>query len=391
MGVVLSTGNKSTLQSKINSIQKSINRGYTKNIRRPVLAFFRMPGSGGFGVLLIIFALIIVFGILDLKLNYVNPDTGKRLDTIAAVYAVFALLVFETPFPLPDSWITRIVFFAVPISGVLVLGRGLLRLGSSILDVNMWNRAMASTYKDHIIVCGLGKVSARVVRWILDLNEEVVVIDNRPDNPFLDEVRSWGVPVIIADARRPEILREAGIQEAESIVPCTNDDLTNLSVALEARRLRPSIKVVLRMFDNRMAANLESGFDIHTAFSIPELSAPAFAAAATRAPLDYAFAFGEGKARNLLTITKFTLVEDSILVGYTVGKLEEEFDVAVIAHRKDGKFILHPRDDTVLCVGDRFVLSATIEALNQIASLTPPTRDVDLYQQGRWPIKTIKP
>jgi Trk K+ transport system NAD-binding subunit len=175
--------------------------------------------------------------------------------------------------------------------------------------------------------------------------------------------------------------------QAVSIVPCTNDDLTNLSIALEARQLRPGVKVVLRMFDQRMAANLETGFDIHTAFSIPDLSAPAFAAAATKAPLDFAFAYGEGPERSLLTITKFTIVPESILVGYTVGQLVREFKVAVIAHRKDGKFDLHPSDDTIMAAGDRFVLSASIETLNQIASLTPPTREMDLYQQGRWPIK----
>ena len=358
-----------------------------RRVRRPVLAFFRMPGATGFGTLLIIFLAVVVSGVIDLKLNYVHPETGRPLSIVAAIYAVFALLVFETPLPLPESWVTQIVFFAVPISGLLLVGQGLLRVGSTLINVDLWNRAMASTYKDHIIVCGLGKVGFRVVRWVLDLGEEAVVIEKDGDNPFLEEVRSWGVPVIIADTRRPDVLKDAGILEAESIVPCTSDDLINLSTALEARRMRPGIKVVLRMFDNRMAANIETGFDIHTAFSIPDLSAPAFAAAATRAPLDYAFTFEDGTEKSLLTITKFILVEGSVLEGYTIAQLEAEFDVAVIAHRGDGKFTLHPPGDVVLSVGDRFVLSAPISELNQLARLTPPLRDLDLFQQGRWPIK----
>jgi Trk K+ transport system NAD-binding subunit len=142
------------------------------------------------------------------------------------------------------------------------------------------------------------------------------------------------------------------------------------------------------MADMQMANNVREGFDIHTAFSIPEISAPSFAAAATKAPLDHAFVFGFGEERSLLTITKFTLVPESRLVGYTVNRLEEEFDVAVIDHRKDGKFYLHPKDNVVLSAGDRFVVSASIEALNNIASLTPPTREMDRYVQGKWPIKT---
>ena len=376
-----------SLRKRLLLFERDLERRYTKYVKQPILAFFRMPGSRGFGLLLVTFSLIVLIAVIDLRLNYVNPETGEGLDIFAAVYAVFALLVFETPLPLPDSWITRLAFFAVPISGILVFGQGLVRLGSSLLNINQWNRALASTHRDHIIVCGLGKVSLRVVRWILDIGETAVVIDNQPNNPFIDEVRSWGVSVVVADARRPEVLREAGLMQAVSIVPCTNDDLTNLSIALEARQLRPGMKVVLRLFDQRMAANLETGFDIHTAFSIPDLSAPAFAAAATKAPLDFAFAYGEGPDRSLLTITKFTIVPESILVGYTVGQLVREFRVAVIAHRKDGKFDLHPSDDTIMVAGDRFVLSASIETLNQIASLTPPTREMDLYQQGRWPIK----
>ena len=367
-------------------MRKSLLKWYITYIHRPVLAFFRMPGFGGFGILLIIFGAILAVSVTDLNLNYTNPTTGEGLDTLAAVYAVFAMLVFETPLPLPASLFTRIVFFIVPISGVLVLGQGLLRLGRTLLDKETWNRAMASTYKDHTLVCGLGKVSTRVIRWILDLKEEVVVIESNPNNPLVEEVRSWGVPVIIADARRPEVLKKAGIEFAESIVPCTNDDLINLSVALEARRQVPGIKVVLRMFDVQMAENVRTGFGIHTAFSIPELSAPVFAAAATRAPLDYAFSYGEGEERGLLTITNFTLVEESILAGYTVGKLEEEYNVAVIAHRHQGKFELHPGLDTILYAGDHFVLSASIETLMQIAQLTPPTREMVRFQQGRWRI-----
>jgi Trk K+ transport system NAD-binding subunit len=343
-----------------------------------------MPGASGFGILLIIFSLVVTCAVLDLYFTYEDPDTQERLDLIAAIYAVFALLVFETPLPLPVSWITRLVFFAVPISGILLVGQGLVRLGSALLNKDLWDQAMASTYKNHTIVCGLGTVGLKVTRWILDLNEEAVVIENSQDNPFIEQVRSWGVPVVIADARRAGVLESVNIKDAESIVPCTSDDLTNLSIALEARRLVPRLKVVLRMFDPHIAQNVRTGFDIHTAFSIADISAPAFAAAATRAPLDFAFAYGEGQERGLLTVTKFTLVPESILVGYTVGDLEDEFDVAVIAQRRSGKFMLHPRDDAVLLAGDRFVASASIEALNRLARLTPPTREYERYLQGRW-------
>ena len=78
------------------------------------------------------------------------------------------------------------------------------------------------------------------------------------------------------------------------------------------------------------------------------LAAPAFAAAATHAPVDYAFAYGEGdEPRSLMTITKFTVVPESSLVGWTIGRIEDEFDVQVLAHRRE-RFDQHPSDDVVL-------------------------------------------
>ena len=61
--------------------------------------------------------------------------------------------------------------------------------------------------------------------------------------------------------------------------------------------------------------------------------------------------------------------------------------MAVIAHRHRGQFNLHPPDNTFLTVGDRFVVSASPDAIMQIAQLTPPTREMDRYRQDDWTIK----
>src|SRR5688572_23802095 len=98
---------------------------------RSVQAFFKMPGSRNFILLLVLFLVTIVLSTIDLYLNYIDPETGKTLDMGEAIYAIFALLVFESPLAFPAAWITRIPFFAVPITGILVLGQGIVRLGKS--------------------------------------------------------------------------------------------------------------------------------------------------------------------------------------------------------------------------------------------------------------------
>jgi hypothetical protein len=68
-------------------VRHAIAHWYLNYIQRPVQAFFRMPGSKGFGALLVFFGIILVGSIGILKLEYIHPTTKDWLDTMAAVYA----------------------------------------------------------------------------------------------------------------------------------------------------------------------------------------------------------------------------------------------------------------------------------------------------------------
>lgn len=360
-----------------------------RNRQRPraaaVRAFFRLPGSSSLLFALALFVAVAAAATVILAVGYRRE--GEDISFVEALYAALNLMFFNTVYPLGDDALSRAVFFAVPVLGLVVLGQFLVRLGTALLNREQWERAVASTYTDHVIVCGLGRVGFRVVRWLLDLGERVVVVENDAANLFVEQVRSWGVPVVAADARRAEILRQAGVERASVVAALTSDDVLNLSIATEARALRPDLRVVLRTFEDRLAENLRSGFDIHAAYSASSLAAPAFAAAAARVPVDHAFAVGEDR-RVLITVTKFTLVPESVLVGRTIGQVEDEFGVDVIAHR-GAAFELHPPLDRVLAAGEGFVVSGPTDALSRIAQLTPPTRFLRRYEEGRWPLTGV--
>lgn len=356
---------------------------------RAVRAFVHLPGSLSLAVAFGALAALVAAGAVILDVHYHDPGSGEGLGPFEAAYLALTLVVVSPVAPLPDDGPSRAVFLLIPLAGLLLLGQLVVRLTVTILNRNRWEIAVASTYSDHVLVVGLGRVGFRVVRWLLDLGEDVVVIDLPDDVDQLhDQVRAWGVPVVCADARRVDVLEEAGVARCSALMPITDDDLVNLSVATAARSVNPDVRVVLRTFEDRLAANLQQGFDIYRAYSTSALAAPAFAAAATHAPVDYAFAYGEGdEPRTLMTITKFTVVEGSVLVGWTIGQVEDDLDVQVLAHRRE-HFHQHPPDDVVLQVGDGFVVSAGPDALDRLATLTPPTRELGRHRQGRWPLAT---
>ena len=45
----------------------------------------------------------------------------------------------------------------------------------------------------------------------------------------------------------------------------TDDDLTNVSIALDARRLNPKVVVIVRIFDQRLASHFEKAAHIDRA------------------------------------------------------------------------------------------------------------------------------
>jgi voltage-gated potassium channel len=320
-----------------------------------------------FRVSLLAFAILLCVGTLALRFFYVDPDVPeRRLDWAEALHATFKLIFFETLLKFPSAPGLRILFFVLPPIGLAVVAEGVLRFGLALFNIRerkeAWQMAIASTYRDHIIVCGLGRTGYRVVHVLLRLGEEVIGVEQDADSPFLEEIREINVPVLLGDARDEDMLDQARVRQASAIVICTEDDLTSLAIALEARELNPGIKVVMRMFDALLAEKVQSGFGIHTAFSTSALAAPAFAAAATRAQIDHSFYVDD----ILMNVARITVQPDSALKGRTIAHVEKELDLSIVLYKGLEVLDMHPAPEITLRPGDYLVVFASLEALSRL-------------------------
>jgi Trk K+ transport system NAD-binding subunit len=146
------------------------------------------------------------------------------------------------------------------------------------LEQQMGRRA--GRLSGHVVVAGLGNVGYRVSRLLSDLAIPTAVVELAPDARFVEAVRERAA-VLSGDARLPENLQRAAIEEAVALLACTNDDLTNIQACLHARRLNPSIRTVARIFDDQLAEHLTTAFRIDAAVSSGKVAAGAFIGAAT--------------------------------------------------------------------------------------------------------------
>ncbi len=130
----------------------------------------------------------------------------------------------------------------------------------------------------HVIVCGLGKSGYQVARELLKRGEQVLVIERDPDNRFLESIRSKGAKTFVGDASLGTVLGDAGVYKACGLYSMINDDLKNLEIGLNARSLRPDLRLILRFFDKEIAEHLRDRLDIHFAMSTSAIAAEEFAA-----------------------------------------------------------------------------------------------------------------
>ncbi|MBL8761968.1 MAG: NAD-binding protein, partial [Phycisphaerae bacterium] len=227
-------------------------------------------------------AMLVVLVIGAIMFQKLGPRAN--LPFVEGLYDTWSLLFAQPPIEFPgDPWL-RGLFFVVPVLGLAFIIDTIIELSRLVRDrrgvEQPWCKVMAASMHDHIIIVGLGKLGFRGFQILRRLGHRVVAIEVDATKQFVDEVRAEGSPVLIGDARREGLLLEAGVKHARAIIVATSDDLANLEIALDARRVAPNVRVVLRMFDQAMADKVAGAAGIHIAMSQSWLSAPAFATAA---------------------------------------------------------------------------------------------------------------
>ena len=312
-------------------------------------------------------ALLVGGGLL---FQWFEPERQHSLPR--GIYYTWALIFGEPPEAFPESWVLRAMFFVVPVLGLLVILEGIVDFSLVLRDRRRnerpWCRVMAASLSDHVVLIGLGKLGYRSFRLLRRLGEAVVVIEQNPDNRFLEEVRREGIPLLVGDARRDALLEEANIANAKSIILATNNDLANLEAALDARRMNPNIRVVLRMFDQNMADKIREGFSICGAMSQSAISTPAFVMAAVEESI-----ISSTVINDKLVVTQRWFVRcDGALCGKTVGDVMVDYGVGIVERRpRDGEPRLMPPPDTRLHEGDQLLVQGAFEVLSELRRERP--------------------
>ncbi len=276
-----------------------------------------------------------------------------------ALITAYFLLFAQTVGDVPDYGWLETVYAVIPPLGILTVAQGLVQFAFLFFakqrDDKEWFTVLAQTMENHVVVCGAGRIGFRIFEQYQRLDIPMVVIERKADAPFVGAIRAAGVPVLIEDVRSTRALEQSNIATARAIVCATDDDLANLNIALDARRLRPGIRVVIRLFDDDLVAKVRESFQME-AFSTSAHAAPALAVAALDPTIRNSFEVG---GRQMVVAE---VPAGPGLAGQEIQALRREHGLTVlnVMHARGQEF--DPPGSRRLEPADRVAIQATLES-----------------------------
>ena len=290
---------------------------------------------------------------------------GGSISLSESAFLALSMIFLQANTDFPAEWYRQIFFFLMPVIGLALLARGAdfgVLLFNRRLRGEAWQVAVVSTYSNHIVLIGLGHLGFRVARELGNIGEDLVVIEQDPAADLLKQAQAMDVPIIQADATKPETLEAAGVPRARAIIVCTSNDTLNLQMAIKIRTLNQTARIMVRVFDEDFARQIENQFGIDYVFSASTLAAPSIAGAATQSDVSSPISLS-GRA---LSLARFVIKKGSPLAGLTVEQFENKFDATVVLVERNGKADLHPHNDIALAAGDNIGVFAEPSTLNRI-------------------------
>jgi len=96
----------------------------------------------------------------------------------------------------------------------------------------------------HIIICGFGR-SGQMLGEALEIEDrKFIIVDN--NHELVEEARARGHLALIGDATEEDVLLEAGVKRAKTLVTALPNDAENVFITLTTRNLSPTIQIVAR-------------------------------------------------------------------------------------------------------------------------------------------------
>ncbi len=186
---------------------------------------------------------------------------GRQYSFVDALYMTIitiSTIGFGEIIDLTGNVAGRIFTIFIAISGVGVLLYFVTNLTALVVEGELKEsfrrrrmEKIASNFKDHYIVCGVGSVGFYIANELCVTQRSYIIVDVDKNNIDKSLESLHDEIFIEGDATDSNTLLKAGVERARGLFAVTGDDNQNLVTSLTAKQLNPKLKVVARCNDMR--------------------------------------------------------------------------------------------------------------------------------------------
>ncbi|NND96327.1 MAG: potassium channel protein [Pirellulaceae bacterium] len=210
--------------------------------------------------------------------------------------------------------------------------------------------------RDHVIICGYGRMGRHLANELRSQNRSLVVIDGNPD--LADENVAGDAIHVIGDATDEEVLNGAGITHAKTLVISLPSDADNVFITLTARGMNSELQIIARAEQRTSEKKLRQA-GANRVVMPAVIGARQMARMVTRPSTADLFELAAESAFVDLEIDEIEVKPDSGFAGKSVvdTQAHKRHKLLIIAiKRPDGELIFNPSAESRLNVADTLIL-----------------------------------
>ena len=221
--------------------------------------------------------------------------------------------------------------------------------------------------KNHVVVCGYGRMGQMLVHHLLSRKIPLVVVESDPSHAQL--AAEMKQPYVLGDATDETSLEKAGIERARQLVAVLRSDADNVFVTLTARQMNPDLYIVARAEQMSAEPKLRHA-GANRVVSPQAIGAERIANVLTRPSV---VDLMEMTSRGVeLEVDEFRVPGDSPIAGKTLGEanIRQAANVSVVVIKSaDGSARYNPGASEVIHANDTLILIGRTGAASRLEEL----------------------
>lgn len=223
-----------------------------------------------------------------------------------------------------------------------------------------------ATLRNHCVICGFGRVGSRIAEEFAAARKPFVVIDDNEE--AVQRGTQKGYLVLQGNAASDDILREAGIQQAQALLAATDQDANNIYITLSARNLNPNLLIVARANHDETIVKLRRA-GANRVLSPYAIGGHRMANLALQPTVVDFFDTLINAEHPELAVREIILPENSPLIGKTIVDAQNMLNegTVILAVKKPGGLVMGSRLETRIEGGDAAIIVGTPEQLSTFA------------------------